>query len=75
MSIIEYLKKIDEIKDKNIDVIKDKCKIHKNNNYTCFCFDCKSHLCNECLKTRIHINHRKNNIIKIRPREEDKEIR
>ena len=74
MSIKEYLKKIEEIKDKNTNEIKDKCKIHERNNYICYCFDCKTHLCNECLKTRIHINHRKNNIIEIKPREEEKEI-
>ena len=70
MSIKDYLKKIEEIKDKNTDEIKDKCKIHEGNNYICYCFDCKTHLCNECLKVGIH----KNNIIEIKPREEAKEI-
>ena len=74
MSIKEYLRKIDEMKNKNIEVIKDKCDIHNNNKYVCYCLDCKYHLCNECLKTRKHINHRKSNIIEIKPREEEKEI-
>ena len=74
LSIKEYLRKIDGIKNRNIDEIKDNCKIHKNNNNICYCFDCKSHLCNECLKTRKHINHKKSNIIEIKPREEEKEI-
>ena len=65
MSIKEYLKKIEEIKNKDIYAIKDKCEIHENNKFICYCFDCKTHLCNECLKTRTHINHRKNNIIEL----------
>ena len=32
-----------------------------------FCFDCNKHLCRECLKTRDHIYHNKNNIIEIQP--------
>ena len=74
MQIKEYLKKIDELKNKKIEEIKDKCQIHVNKSYVCYCFDCKCHLCNECLKTRIHINHRKSNIIEIKPREEEIEI-
>ena len=74
MQIKEYLKKIDKLKNKKIEEIKDKCQIHINKSYVCYCFDCKCHLCNECLKTRIHINHRKSNIIEIKPREEEIEI-
>ena len=29
--------------------------------------DCNKHLYKECLKTRDHINHHKNNIIEIKP--------
>ena len=61
ISIKEYIEKI---KDKrNIDEFKDNCKEHKSNNI-CYCFDCKKHLCNECLKTMNHIYH-KNDIIAI----------
>ena len=74
MEIKEYLKNIDELKNKKIEEIKDKCQTHINKSYICYCFDCKCHLCNECLKTRIHINHRKSNIIEIQPREEEIEI-
>ena len=74
ISIKEYINKIKENKEKNIKELKDKCKIHKNKNYICYCFDCNNHLCNECLKTRNHINHRKSNIIEIKPIEEEIEI-
>ena len=29
------------------------------------------HLCEECLKSRKHINHKKSNMIEIQPREEE----
>ena len=58
MTIKEYINKIKEKEEKNIEDLKDKCKIHNKNN-ECYCFDCNCHLCNECLKTRIHINHKK----------------
>ena len=64
ISIKEYIEKI---KDKrNIDEFKENCKEHKSNNI-CYCFDCKKHLCNECLKTMNHIYHKKTNIIEIKP--------
>ena len=72
--IKEYLKKIKDYKQKNLNELKDKCKTHINNNYICYCFDCNCHLCNECLKTRIHINHRKSNIIEIKPIKEELNI-
>ena len=71
--IKEYIKKINKCKIKNIDEVSDKCKTHKAK-YICYCFDCNCHLCNECLKTRIHINHRKSNIIEIKPMEEEIDI-
>ena len=46
---------------------KDKCEIHKNNHYICFCFTCKKHLCDECLKSGAHLNHLKNNLKEIEP--------
>ena len=65
------LKPIKEFLDKmmdndNVDINKDICQIHKNK-YMSFCFDCKKHLCKDCLKTRDHIYHNKNNIIEIQP--------
>ena len=73
MLIKEYIEKINKCKIKNIDEVSDRCKIHKTK-YICYCFDCNCHLCNECLKTRIHINHRKSNIIEIKPMEEEIDI-
>ena len=54
----------------------DKCKIHSLNSfcdniYISYCFDCKIHLCKECLKSRIHINHNKNYLIEIQPTQEE----
>ena len=68
MSIKEYLEKIKGIK--RAEQLEDKCKVHlkKNTNY---CFDCNCHLCDECLKTRIHIHHKKSNIIEVKPIEEE----
>ena len=73
-SIKEYLEKIKENKQKNINELKDLCKNHKEQKYVCYCFDCKCHLCDECLKKRNHINHRKSNIIEIKPMEEELDI-
>lgn len=72
--ISKYLEIIQQnIKLKNINEFKDQCEIHKNNYFTNYCFDCKNHLCNECLKSGTHINHKKNNIIEIKPI--DKELK
>ena len=75
-TIEEYLKKVKEIEDNNFDEIKDKCHIenHNLNKYVSYCLDCRCHLCNECLKTKEHINHRKSNMIEIQPIEEEKEL-
>ena len=73
----EYFKKITNFKEKNINAYQVECKKHlsyKDNSYVTYCLDCKCHLCKECLKTREHFNHRKNNIIEIRPREEELNI-
>ena len=75
MPIKEYLEKMEKFKQKSIN--EDICKEHsssKNNKYITYCFDCKLHLCEECLKTRNHINHNKNNIIEIKPMKEELNI-
>ena len=71
-TIEEYLK-IKENRDNNYDEIKDKCHIenHNLNKYVSYCLDCRCHLCNECLKSKEHINHRKSNMIEIQPIEEE----
>ena len=73
ISISAYLEKIKKLKENKIDELKDKCHIenHNLNKYVSYCLDCKCHLCDECLKTREHINHRKSNMIEIQPREEE----
>jgi hypothetical protein len=72
MKIKAYL---DTMKFNNKEQLnKDRCEIHDNNKYKCYCFDCNCHLCEECLKTRTHINHQKNLIIEIKPVEEELEI-
>ena len=60
MPIKEYLNKMKNYNDSNIN--NDICNIH-NLKYECYCIDCNAHLCKECLKSRNHFNHFKNNII------------
>ena len=69
MTIKNYLSEMEKYKQSNIN--NDKCKEHKNNKYVSYCFDCNRHLCEECLKSRSHINHMKNNIIEIKPMKEE----
>ena len=72
--ISEYLEIIEKNnKLKNIKEFKDQCEIHENNYFKSYCFNCKNHLCNECLRNGTHINHKKNNIIEIKPL--DKELK
>ena len=64
----EYLEKMKKYNnDKNLN---DLCQIH-NNVYICYCFDCKSHFCNECLKNKKHTNHNKKYIPELTPDEND----
>ena len=72
-TIEEYLKDIIKNKDNKFDEIKDKCHLenHSLNNYVSYCLDCRCHLCEECLKSKEHINHRKSNMIEIQPIEEE----
>ena len=70
MPIKEYLEKMKNHRKVNKDI----CDIHKNNIYVSYCFDCKRHLCKECLMARTHINHIKNNIVEIQPIKEELNI-
>jgi len=76
ISIKEYLSKMRRFNSNRINT--DTCDIHSsnlsNNEFISYCFDCNCHLCNECLKTRTHINHIKNNIIEIKPVKEELKI-
>ena len=67
----EYLERMKKYNKKKIN--NDECEIHKSK-YISYCFNCNSHLCRECLKTRIHLNHNKNNIIEIKPMNEELHI-
>ena len=71
MPIKEYLAKMKKYKNKEIN--NDKCDIHNTNNskYINYCLNCNQHLCNECLVTRKHINHNKNNVVEIQPTDEE----
>ena len=73
MSLKDFFEKKDIYCKKSIK--EDKCPKHSldssDNNYISYCFDCKTHLCKECLKTRIHINHNKNYLIEIQPTQDE----
>ena len=74
LSITQYIKELETIKNENnLNIFKDQCSIHKNNNYISYCFDCDCHLCNECLKTGKHLIHKKSNIIEIQKLYKEKE--
>ena len=60
-------------KSYNLNDFKDKCTIHKNN-YICYCLECNQHLCDFCLKSGTHINHRKNIILEIKPTEPELKV-
>ena len=72
MTITEYLNKKNNYSKKEIN--QDLCEIHNNNKYVSYCFDCNCHICNECLKSRIHFNHNKNNIVEIQPTQRELHI-
>ena len=72
MLIKEYLSKMERFRINNIN--ENKCKEHSlntSNKFVNYCHDCNRHLCEECLKSRAHINHNKTNLIEIKPREEE----
>ena len=75
IKIKEYFKKMQNYNDiKNLNEI---CEIHwnkKNNEYINYCFDCKLHLCKECIKSKIHQNHNKEYIFDLQPNEEELNI-
>ena len=74
ISIKEYIKLIKENKEKKIEKLKDQCEKHLSKKYISYCFDCKCHLCEDCLKTGVHLEHVKNNIIEVKPFEEELNI-
>ena len=72
LQIKEYLEKMKKYNKNSIN--KDICEIHKNNLYSCYCFDCNLHLCKECLKNRSHLGHYKNCIDEVQPSKEELDL-
>ena len=64
MDIGEYIEKMKQYKDKNIN--SETCDKH-NNKYFSYCFDCNKHLCEECVKIENHIYHYKLYLLEIKP--------
>ena len=71
LPIKEYINKMKDFNNKKTNNDECNCDNHKNKKYECYCFDCKKHLCKECLKLRNHIGHNKDNIIEIQPNEKE----
>ena len=69
MNINDYLEKMKKFIDKNN--LRDKCKNHSNKEYLCYCFNCRYHLCKECIKSKEHKKHNKIYLIELQPNEED----
>ena len=71
LSIKEYINNMQQYK--NRDIHNDKCIIHDKKNES-YCLNCNIHLCNDCLKLRDHFNHNKNNIIEVKPNQNELNI-
>ena len=72
MPINKYFEKMKKHNQKYVN--EDTCRKHSSNKYLSYCFNCNCHLCEECLETREHVGHNKNNIIEIKPRKEELKI-
>ena len=51
-----------------------KCLLHPTENNFEYCFECKAHLCEECLESSKHFMHRKCNLIEVQPNKKINEI-
>jgi len=65
MLLKDYLESMKKHNNKAIN--DDSCYIHNNSKFIAYCISCCKHLCIECLKSKNHINHIKNNIVEIQP--------
>ena len=74
ISFKEYINLLKNKKEKNKEQLKDECEKHQSKKFISYCFDCDNHLCEDCLKTGIHLKHVKNNIIEVKPIEEELDI-
>ena len=74
LSIKDYLQNMKNHYNKQLN--DDICKVHTNKTekYVCYCFNCKNHLCKECLESRTHLKHNKNSIMEIQPIQEELNI-
>ena len=68
IKIKDYINKMKQYIDCKIN--NEKCGEHKEK-YKSYCFDCKKHLCKECLKLRNHVEHVKIYIIEILPNKDE----
>ena len=72
IEINNYLEKMkNHIDNKNLLC---KCEMHNYNEYISYCFDCKYHLCKECLKSKIHKEHNKIYLFELQPNDEELKI-
>ena len=67
IKVKDYLDKMAQFN--NNDLNKNICDLHKEK-FSVFCFECKKHLCQECLKLGEHSYHYKINLIEITPNEQ-----
>ena len=73
--IIPLNEYINKMKKLNIDKDYEKCFENEHyKKYESYCFDCKMHLCEECLKTREHFSHYKINLKEILPKKNELKI-
>ena len=71
LSINNYLERMKQyIDNKNFN---ERCEKH-NDEYRVYCLDCKSHLCQDCLPSRLHLNHNKKILSEIKPNQEELDI-
>ena len=69
LNISNYLEEMDKYKD--IKNLNDICQIHDNKKYISFCLTCKCHICEECIKSKLHKNHDKIYLGEEQPSEDD----
>ena len=62
---LEQMKKYSNNKNLN-----NKCEKHNYKEYIIYCFDCKYHICNDCLKSKEHKNHNKIYLDEEKPNED-----
>ena len=74
ISFNEFIRLMKEKKIEKIEKLNDECGKHSSKKFISYCFDCNNHLCEDCLKSGAHLKHVKNNIIEVKPLEEELDI-